>query len=767
MTTIVLLLFLALLAPATVLAGGPSDAPFVPNARPTLNVRPAPGPIRVDGNLDDPGWRDAARAINFTETSPGDQVRPPVDTEVLVTYNDTHLFVGFLCRDDPALVRASLRARDEIFQDDYIGLILDTYDNAAWAYELFVNPYGIQGDLRWTRSGEDIGFDVVWESVGRITDEGWQVEVSIPFKSLRFPNRDVQEWRATFWRNHPRDSRRRYTWATVSRDDPCFLCQFGTIRGIEGVKPGGSLEVLPAVIGSQTGALRDGADPGSGFDTEDPDFEGSVGLRYGFSSSVAAALTVNPDFSQVESDVEQIDVNTTFALFFPERRPFFQEGSDLYQSYYNVVYTRQINDPTVAARITGRTDKTSFFYLAAHDDNTPLILPFEERSLFAAPGRSVSNIARARRTFGEDNFVGAVVTDRHYDGGGSGTVGGIDAFYRFKQNYVVKMQGLVSYTDEPNRPDLLTGALDSVEFDRGKHTSALDGETYGGHGAFVNLEREARHWQSDLEYWDTSPTFRADNGFIVRNNERRLAFLNEYLFYPDNRVLDTVAPQVLLWRRWNAFSLRKGQAIENTVQFVFKKQTSLLLGYDRSEERYRDRDFTGIDLYYTEVNTAFSEVLQFGFWYGTGDRLARLVDDPDDPDDAPFLGTGRSYDIWGTIKPWRRLAIEPWFTYSLLKYSDTDEIFFEGYIWRVKTNYQFTRELFLRLVLQYDDFSGELNVEPLLSYEVNPFTVFYLGATVNEVDFDHESIDPSERTGDGFEPTSWQVFFKFQYFFRV
>jgi len=764
---IILLLLLALVAPVSAVASGAADTPFIPNVKPTLQVSRAAGAITIDGDLDDAGWKGAARATNFTETSPGDQVRPPVDTEVLVTYDDTRLYIAFICHDDPALIRASLRARDEIFQDDYIGLILDTYDNAAWAYELFVNPDGIQGDLRWTPDGEDIGFDVVWESKGRITGDGWQVEVAVPFKSLRFPNRDVQEWRATFWRNHPRDSRRRYTWATISRDDPCFLCQFGTLRGIEGVKPGGSLEVLPAVVGSQTAALKDDADPNSGFDVENPDAEASVGLRYSFSSSIAAALTVNPDFSQVESDVEQIDVNTTFALFFPERRPFFQEGSDLYNSFITAVYTRQINDPTVAARITGRTDKTSFFYLAAHDNHTPLILPFEERSLFAAPGKSVSNIARARVTFGEDNFVGALVTDRRYDGGGSGTLGGVDAQVRFKQNYVVRGQGLVSYTDEPNRTDLLTGQLDSVYFDRGKHTSALDGETYGGHGAVVGVEREARHWQSEVEYWDSSPTFRADDGFVVRNSERKLSFENAYAVHPDNRVLDSVVPNVLLWRRWNAFSIRKGQAIENTVNFTFKKQTTVQIGYDRSEEMYRNTYFDGIDLYYGQFETAFSQILQFGFWYGRGDRLARLVDDPDDPDDAPFLGTGSSYDIWGTIKPFRRLAIEPWYTFSELKYPVTDETFFKGYIWRVKTNYQFTRELFLRLVLQYDDFSGELNVEPLLSYQLNPFSVFYLGASVNERDFDHETIDPMMRTGDGFEPTAWQLFFKFQYFFRA
>jgi hypothetical protein len=751
-----LFLVMAVLLPANAIA---DEATFVPNIRPELNVPRARGSIVIDGEVSDAGWAGSARATNFAETFPGDLVRPGVDTEVWLTYDDAHLYIAFICQDDPGAIRASLRARDEIFQDDYIGILFDTWDNQSWAYELFVNPYGIQGDLRINSDGdEDIGFDVVFDSKGRITDTGWQVELAIPFKSLRFPSHDVQTWRATFWRNHPRDSRRRYTWAAISRDDPCFICQFGTLGGIEGVHPGGSLEILPAVVGSQAGQLKNPDDPDSGFDNADPDVEASLGLRYGFSPSVAAEVTINPDFSQVESDVEKIDVNTTFALFFPERRPFFQEGSDLYQSFINVVYTRQINDPTVAGKLTGRTENTSFIYLVAHDEHTPMLIPEEERTLLASPGKSVSNIARVRRTLNEDNYVGAVVTDRRYEGGGSGTAGGIDAAYRFRQNYTIEAQGVLSHTEEPDRLDLIPG-VEGDTFDRGDYTTALDGETFGGHSAYVSLEREARHWEFDMEYWDSSPTFRADNGFVFRNSERFLAWQNVYTVRPDNRWFDSISPQMLVWRRWNAFSVRKGQAAENNLVFSFKGQTSVMLGYDRMEERFRNVYFDGIDLYYGEFNTAFSNAFQFGLWYGMGDRIARTT--------TPWLGEGKSLDVWGTIKPFRRLVIEPLFNYEMLRDKETEEIFFEGFVWRVKTSYQFTRELFLRLVLQYDDFDGELNVEPLLSYELNPFSVFYIGASVDEIDFDHETRDPMDRTGHGFEPTAWQVFFKFQYFFRV
>jgi len=735
---------------------------FIPQDRPELRIPRTHRSIRVDGHVEASEWNGAARVANFTEVSPGDQTPPPVATEVFLTYDNDRLYIAFIAHDpNPEQIRASLRARDQIFNDDYVGIVLDTWGNAAWAYELYANPFGIQGDRRWTPSGEDIGFDVVFESKGRITESGYEVEMAVPFKSLRFPVRDTQRWRATFQRIHPRDSRRLYSWATISRDNPCFPCQFGTLTGLRGVHSGSSLELLPSLTGTQSGQRNNPTDPKSGFSANDPDAQVSLGARYAFSPSTAAEFTINPDFSQVESDAAQVDINTTFALFFPERRPFFQEGSDLYRSFFNVVYTRQINDPSVAAKFTRRTNRTSVFYLFGRDEETPMLVPLEERSLLVQPGKSVSNIARARVSFGKDNFVGAVATDRRYDEGGSNTVGGVDASVRFQQNYRLEGQALVARTREPNDTSLTVGqAAANERFDSGAHTLRLDGESFAGTAYYAHAEREARHWNSDLEFRYTSPRFRADNGFITRNSERRAAWENAWVVYPDNAVFDRIEPNVLLWQRWNGPGQRKGRAIENNLTFYFKGQTSWLLGYDRSDESFRGHYFRGVDLYYTEVNTSYIDALRLGFWFGIGDRIARTAQP------APFLGEGEHLDAWGTIKIGNRLVFEPLFTYSVLRNRDTKENFFKGSISRLKVNYQFTRELFLRLVTQYDDFSGQLNVEPLLTYQINPFSVFYVGASTKLQNYDHKSIDPSLRTGDGFEPFAWQAFFKLQYFYR-
>jgi len=736
-----------------------ANSVFVPNVKPVLWISPLEGKIQVDGLLDDPGWQRAVRADNFTETNPGDQVQPPVDTEVFITYDETRLYIAFIAHDSPDFIRSSLRDRDEIFDDDHVGVLIDTYDNAAWAYQLYVNPLGVQGDMRWTPSGEDIGFDVVFESRGRITEDGYQVEMAVPFKSLRFPNRDEQRWRATFVRVHPRDSRRYYSWAATSRDEPCYPCQFGTIVGLRNVKPGTQLELLPSVFGAQSAELDDFDKPKNGFTDTDNNLDAGLSLRYGVTTSMSAELALNPDFSQVESDAAQIDVNTTFALFFPERRPFFQEGSDLYRSFYNVIYTRMINDPSVAGKLTQRSDRSAFIYLAGYDEETPLIIPLEQRSELAAPGKSLSNILRARRTIGRASHVAAVVTDRRYDIGGSGTAGGVDALFRFAQNYRIQMQFLGSFNREPD-DTTLTPRLDGETFADGKHTVTLDGESFSGYAAHTALARDARHWNSEATYWGSSPTFRADNGFVTRNDENRIVWYNNYIFYPTNRFLDRLWPNVNITRRWNANGDDRALSIESWVDFQFKKQTRVVLGYDVYNENFRGVDFEDMPLYYGEVNTAFSNPLQLGVWVGVGDRIARNVQP------APTIGDGIHIDLFGTIKLWERLIIEPTGAFSNLFRKDDGSEIFEGWILRTRFSYQFTRELFLRLVLQHDDFGGSFNVEPLLTYKVNPFTIFYVGANSNLQDYNHRSIDPALRTS-GFEPTSWQWYFKLQYFYRV
>lgn len=734
----------------TVLSAGvfAQDA-FAPNDKPVLSVFRSAGQIKIDGDMSDAGWQGAARAIGFSEHFPESRAKPAVETQVLVTYDDDNVYFGFVCSDDPASVRYSLRDRDEIFDGDYIGILMDTYGDASWAYELFVNPLGCQGDLRMLSSGEeDVSFDIVFHSKGRLTERGYQVEIAIPFSSLRFPKKEKQEWKATFWRNRPRSSRERYTWAGIDRSNPCFMCQWGTLTGIENVRAGRNFELLPSVISYQTTHLRDPWDPYSGLVDDDIKGEVALNARYIVSSNMTADVTYNPDFSQIESDAAQIDANNPYALYYPEKRPFFQEGSDLFGTYINAVYTRTINDPLFAAKLTGRLNRTAIGYIGARDRKTPQVLPFEENSEQLMVGKSYSNILRVKQTVLEDSYVGALLTDHRLDSDGAGTMLGADGSLRFLQNYRVRLGAFASRTVEPN-DTALTAWVYPPTFERGAHTSAFDGESYWGHALYLAFAREAEVWNSNLAYNELSPTFRVDNGYLDRNDRRIFEFWNGLTLRPESPLIDEIDPSLDIARVWNCAGQRKDEWIAPELLILFKRQTQIKLSYLWSRETYRDLYFPGIRRGGISIESNFSKPVSLSFGITHGRFVARLVD-------PPVLGRGTNYEASATLQIWQRLVIRPSLEYSKLDFPDGTEIY-SGFVTRTRVNYQFSREWFLRLVVQYNDFDRSVSLEPLLSYKMNPFTIFYLGSS-------HGLQEPG---GDGdWTNTGHQYFLKLQYLLR-
>lgn len=756
-TRVPLLLFLSILQVSLVRADG--DDAFTPNFKPSLTIAPREGAIVIDGDLDDPGWRNAVVAGNFVETSPRDLVAPPVQTEVRVTFDEDNFYVAFIAADDPTLVRASLRDRDEIFQDDYVGIILDTFGDQSWAYELFCNPLGLQGDLRMMNDGnEDIGFDIIWRSEGKITDDGFQVEVAVPFSSLRFPDNEEQVWRINFWRDRKRAFRERSAWAAIARDDPCFLCQFGTLRGIRGKMSSKKIEALPSFVASQFGRRVDGDDPDSGFDFEDPKGDFGIGLRYSPGPSLSVEAAINPDFSQVESDAAQIDVNTQSALFFPERRPFFQRGSNLFSSWINVIYTRTINDPLLSGKLTARRGNTSVLYLSAWDEHSPYILPFEEFSYEdILAGESLSNILRARHGFAGGSHVGGMFTDRRMRDGGSNSVGGLDYRWRINQNFQVEMQGVVSRTVEPDDTSMTAGLVEfadeqgwSRRFDGGEYTLDFDGEDFWGHAVYASLERNGRVWSMDLDLNQFSPAFRAENGFLTFSNRREVNFWTGWDLRREGDVLENVFPMIMTGGVWNFEDRRKDSWLIGEVSLNLTRQTYIELHQMWSRESYRDVDFDGIRRSQLEVSSSFSDPVQFGGEVSYSRTIARFGD-------PPFLGKQLLLSAWGNLKPTQRFIIQPNYTWVRMKHPDDDSEVFRGYILRTRFKYQFTRQLFLRFVVQWNEFSENVDFEPLLSYRVNPFTVFYAGATSRLHDY---------PGGHDLRETERQYFLKAQYQFQ-
>ncbi|MFQ5570952.1 MAG: DUF5916 domain-containing protein [Rhodothermales bacterium] len=728
---------------------------FTPNIEPSLHIPRLTGEIHIDGELEEAGWISAARAVNFAETFPGDQTEPPIDVTVYLTYDEENLYVAYVIKDDPAAIRANMSDRDQIWFDDYSGMLLDTNGDGQKVYFIAANPLGIQGDTRSSFGNEDVSFNMVYQSEGRVTDTGYQIEMAIPFRSLRFPKAEVQTWRATFWITHPRDSRNTYSWAAINRDNPCFTCQFGTLDGMTGVTSGRNLEILPSITGAQSGALGISGDPDSGFDNGRVDVEPSLNVKYGITSDLTADMTINPDFSQIEADVAQVDVNSTFALFFPERRPFFQEGSDLFRTPIQTVYTRSINDPIVANKLTGRFGGTNVAYIGARDNTSPLMLPFEESSRLVSAGKSFSNIARVQHNFPDNSYLGALITDRRLDGGGSGTTLGIDGAVRFWNNYRIEGQVVASRTAEPKDAGLSEGFGDLL-FDGGQRTAALDGESFWGHALYASLEREGRYWNFDFDYWETSPTFRADNGFVRQNDNRRFFMWQGVTLYPENiSFIDRIQPNIAVGRTWNFDGVQKSDFISPGLTLRMKRQTNVNVRYTFERERFGEVDFDGLRSFNLNVHSNFSEPVQLGFSLGLGRDIARTVGTPE-------LGNSLNVNLFGTLRPTQRLVVQPLFVYSELTDRETGEEFFSGYIARARVNYQFTRRFFMRTVVQYNDFAERLEVDPLITYKINAFTAFHFGSTHDFDTFDGRM----EGAARFLRQSRRQFFFKFQYLLR-
>ena len=761
------LLALILFAPAAARA-------FEPVFLPQLDAAPASAEFRIDGSLDEPGWRDAARTDRFVERRPGENVEPPVRTEAMLTYDQDNIYVAFVCDDDPAAVRATMCQRDLFDGDDCVGLLLDTFGDASWAYEFFVNPYGIQMDLMWTNvQGEDRGFDLVWHSAAALTETGYVVEMAIPLAGIRFPDRETQAWRIDFQRNHPRDSFRQYSWAAYDRNEQCMPCQWGTVTGIAGIRPGRGLEILPSYIGYQTGGIRDAGDPDSGIDDQDVRGEMSLGAKVSVSSDVTFEATLNPDFSQIEADADQIDVNTTIVQRFPERRPFFQEGNDLFRTPFNSFYTRMVSDPELAVKGTARWDRTSFAYMLARDEHSPYIIPTEERTYrpSVSLGRSTVNILRGLQSMGGNSQAGFMITDRRYDEGGSGTIFSADAIIRLSPSYNWVAQVVHSHTEEPEGVAISAGET----FDDGAHTVDLDGESFNGTAFITELRRRTRHWNFTIDYNELTPDYRTQTGYDPWTDQKNSFVWTNYNFYPGSGIFERITPSLFGDGRWNYDGRRKwmhgSAAVNGRLRWA---QTEIALDYDFGSETWFGTDFDDIWDVSLYVATRPSAMIRFTAFLRTGRSPAIFTQDEGD-EDAVSL----SLDF----KPFDRLVIEPTFDYIRSDHAETGELLFKQTITRARIRYQVNPRLSVRLVVQHNDsvsplyrelaqtgdfpyhmaFGRKWELDPLITYRINPFSVFYLGSTHDWRDFNAAFPDRSSL----FRVTDRQFFTKIQYLFQI
>ena len=752
------LLFLVIVCGAT--SAIADETGFKGTVKPQIQVSPATGQVVVDGVIGEPAWRTAAKATDFVEGYPGDRTMPPVQTEAYLTYDDKRLYVAFVCHDDPSSVRASFCERDQISNDDNVRFCLDTYGEAAWAYVFYVNPFGVQGDAMWANTGgEAAGYDLIWESAGMVTDSGYQVEMAIPFASLRFPNTEDQVWRADFWRNHPREAAAEYSWAAYDRNENCWPCQWGTLRGIAGVAPGRGIEITPSVIGYQSGSLQGTGEVQSPYEFTNDNANGELSVwgKCSVSSNATVEATINPDFSQIEADAGQIDVNTTFTLFYPERRPFFQEGSDLFRAAVYTVNTRMINDPELAAKATLRFGRTSLGYILARDKQSPVILPSKERSDYLLAGKSTSNILRIRHTVGEGSEVGAILTDQRFDDGGSGSSLTHDGLFRLSPSVRARYHFTVSHVEEFDDADLTSQIPDpNVTFD-GKYTRAFDGEKFWGYFGYGSFGWWTSTWNASLAYQECSPTFRQHNGFFRQNDYRNVLSVVGYYYRLPSGLFETINPHIRAHREWEIDGSEKYRTLElNLWTRLRAAQAGFYSQYVRTIENYGGVHYDRVWYIYQDAALQLGDLIQLTADAEFGHKIARRYG---------TMGEMFDFGLSAVLKLHERLSVQQWLDYACADELVSGAELYDGYIYRTRFNYQASRPLAVRLVVQYDDFQKQWSIDPLLTYRLNAFSVFYLGSTHNYGELEEERPDGRPIVSNHI--TRRQFFAKLQYLFQI
>lgn len=716
-------LLLLALAPAAAQSPAPAgdQPPQGGQDLPPIRISRISGPIEIDGSLGDPAWQEAARFEEFWETSPGENVTPKVGTVAYLGYDDRYFYAGFEFSDpDPESIRAPYGERDNLSPSiDYGGIILDTRNDRKTGIQFLVTARNVQWDASQDdSSGVDPSLDLYWDSATRITAQGWNLEIRIPFSSLRYSGSGPQTWGVHLSRSYSRDHRYEILSTPVSRGSRCFICFERRLEGLEGLPSGHHLVMAPYATARQTTLPRDVL--GSPLDNREDEWDGGLDAKWTPNADTAIDATINPDFSQVESDVAQISANERFALFFPEKRPFFLEGLELFSTPLSAVYTRTITSPRWGARATGELGNNVYTLLVADDrGGGSIILPGPQSSGLAPQDfSSTAVIGRVRHDLGQ-SFVSMLLTDREVDGGGYNRVIGPDLLWRPNDSDVITAQVLASDSRTPNRPDL---------------AAEWTGEDLTSHAFHVQWLHFARDWDWLLNYQDIGDDFRADLGFLPQVGTRDLQAGLGHPFWSDGLITK--------FRPFSSFRHVRDRDDELVYQSAFVGLEwggawNLFFEFHPIQEKIR----IGDTLLTTEKITAHLEMNPPGFLEQVGFDI-RLGDEPDLFTVRP--GEGGYVDVHGTVRAGDHLEMV--LNYNR-RWSDLDrgpregDRLFSEEVARIKATYTFTSRAFLRLIGQQVVFESDPSLFPfplpkrdetfassaLFAYKLNWQTVLFLG----------------------------------------
>lgn len=704
-------------------------------------------PLKLEEVLDGDVRHRAAVVSKFIQRHPREGEAASQRTTAFLAYDSKSLYVAFLCEDtEPDQIRANVTRRDGLGGDDTVSVLIDTYYDHRRAYSFTTNAHGIQEDalIDDTQSGRpDESFDTLWDSEGRLVPNGYAALMVIPFKSLRFSPDQEQTWGVILSRSIPRYDEVSH-WPAVSRSINGFLIQEAEARGLEGISPGKNLQINPYGFFSSSRFLDNDT---AQFERES--LESRVGLdaKWVVASNLTLDATVNPDFSQVESDTPQITVNRRFEVLFPEKRPFFMENANYFDTPIQAVFTRRIADPQFGAKLTGKVGPYTIAALAA-DDRAPGKIVAPDDPSFGH--RAFFNIIRLSRDIHRESGVGMIWSDREFLDSYN-RVFGVDGRWKISPTTALGFQALKSYSRD------------------------LERVSKGGRAIQLGLDHFTRHWSSFLNYNERSPDFEVTSGFIPRTDYRSLGGHLGYTFRPEGRWVVAWQPYLRGNILYDFNNVRQDYSARPGLWIDFAQATRASAAYSYKRERYEGLDFLqrGYDLgLRTERSRWFTARLS----YEWGQQINFSP-----PEGAnPFLGAADEVSLRVTIRPTTRLAVENLLLENRFLTLDEGQNIFNNNIFRSRWTYQFTPRLSLRLIGQYSnvlpsedysslDYAKTLTGDVLFTYLLHPGTALYVGYSNSLENFNRQALEEMallERARDGLLSTAAGAFVKFSYLYQ-
>lgn len=690
--------------------------------------------IVVDGSLDDPLWQQALKIDIAYEVNPGENIEAPVKTEVFLAYTETHLLVAFKAYDpNPEQILANLSDRDNLFNDDWVAIILDTFNDEKRSLDFFCNPLGIQAE--GVEAGNtDMGWDVIWDSAGKIHDWGYGVEMAIPFSSLRFQKSDIEQiWGFDAVRSYPRNVRHHLGSFPRDRNSGCYLCQAHKIQGFAGVESGNNLELTPTLTSLYSQSRPDFSDDEMKTNTKESDF-GLTG-SWGITNNINIGATVNPDFSQIEADSAQLRVNRAYALYFDEKRPFFMEGADFFRTdRQNLVYTRAMADPVWGTKVSGKEGSHTFGGFIVEDDITNLIFPGATYSRSTSLSqKNTSSAFRYKKDYGERNTIGALFTGREGDDYHNRVLS-IDGEQWFSENDLIRYQFSGSETAYPEQV--------ASDFNQDK-------DSFSGHNLDLLYIHTTRNYSIVGLYKNVSDSFRSDLGFTTQTDWVVYVLDTDYTFYPDE---STWWSDVTINGEFQYFENQDGEKLHNFNHFNISFNGAYRSNLQIKTE-FGNHFYNGVS--FEENNYSVS-----GSFVPSGNlTIGGSVDWGDQID-------------YGHTRPGTKIEINPYIAwrvnknlflnlgYAVQRVSvDQGHLYTESLVGFTGI-YQFDSRSYLKAQINYS--GGEFNsalyawdqkpetrdifTKLIYSYKINPRTVLFVGYTDNRIGDHQFGITQKDRT---------------------